>query len=197
MKGIENIVAQLESEAKAELDALSAETRASCDALKAEFQAKADGEYAARMKAGQALCAQREERLASAADMESRKALLSFKQTLVSEVFQKAVERLAGLPEEEYVAFLSAQAAKAALTGEEALIFNARDAETVGQKVAYAANVALGVRGKLTVSPETRNIPGGVIVKQGDIETNCSVDMLVQLRRNDLAGQVAEILFTA
>ena len=197
MKGIENIVAQLESEAKAELDALSAETKASCDALAEEFRGKAEEEYAARLRTGKAACAQREERLASAAEMESRKALLSFKQSLVSDVFAKAVERLANLPEADYVAFLAGQAAKAALNGSEELIFNPRDAAAVGAKVAEAANAALGPKGHLTVSGETRNIPGGVIVKQNDIETNCSVDMLVQLRRNDLAGQVAEILFTA
>ena len=52
-----------------------------------------------------------------------------------------------------------------------------------------------GIKGALTVSGETREISGGVIVRQGNIEVNCAVETLVQLRRSELASQVAEILF--
>ena len=61
-----------------------------------------------------------------------------------------------------------------------------------------AANALLaqrGVKGSLTVSSDTRAISGGVIVRQGNIEVNCAVETLVQLRRSELASQVAEILF--
>ena len=195
MTGIDKIVARLEADAKAEVDALNASAAAARDAALSEYREKAQADYEALIKAGRQSCALREERLQSAAELESRKQLLAFKQELVSGVFQKAAERIIHLPKAEYIAFLSAQAVKAAETGKEELIFNARDAKEVGAEVVKAANASLGARGALTLSAETRKIPGGVIVKQGDIETNCAVDMLVQLRRNDLAPQVAEILF--
>ncbi|MBR1659447.1 MAG: V-type ATP synthase subunit E [Oscillospiraceae bacterium] len=197
MKGIDNIISRLEAEARSEIDALNAETRAQCDALLAEFRQKADEEYSARMKSGREAAQARAERVASGADLESRKALLAFKQETVSGVFDRAAERLAKLPEKEYIDFLASQAAKAADTGRESLIFNARDAKSLGEKVAAEANRRLGDKGKLSVAGETRDIAGGVIVKNGDVETNCSIDMLVALRRADLAGQVAEILFSA
>ena len=65
--------------------------------------------------------------------------------------------------------------------------------------MAAAANDLLakkGLPGKLTVSADTRPISGGVIVRQGNIEVNCAVETLVQLRRSELASQVAEILFS-
>ena len=128
--------------------------------------------------------------------MEARKQLLAFKQQLVSKAFEEAERQLAELPREEYIAFLASLAAKAATYGTEELVFNARDAKEVGSAVAKAANAALGAKGHLTVSEETREISGGLIVKQGDIETNCALDMLVSMQRSALASQVAEVLFT-
>ena len=194
MKGIEKIVSRLEADAQAELDALAAQSRSECDAIRAEYGEKAKNAYDARAKAGKEACALRGERLASSADMEAKKALLAFKQQMVSEVFEQAAQRLVKLPREKYISFLAAQAAKAARGGEE-LVFNAKDAKEIGKDVVAAANKLLGGKAELKLSRQTRDIPGGLIVKQGDIEANCAVDMLVTLRRSDLASQVAEILF--
>ena len=195
MKGIDKIVSRLESDAQAEIDALNAETRRQCDEILAGYREKADAAYEQRLREGKAGAAQRAERMASAADLEAKKLLLAFKQEMVGDVFTRAAAKLAKLPKKEYIAFLSAQAVKAAINGQGELVFNKKDAAEVGAEVAKAANAQLGSNGKLTVSKETRNIPGGMIVKNGDIEANCSVDVLVHLRRNDLSSQVAEILF--
>lgn len=195
MTGIEKIIAHLEADAQADMDVINAEAKAQCEAIAAEFGEKAKAEYDLRMKEGVKASAVREERLNSTADMEQRKSILAFKQEMVSEVFADAVKSIVNLPENEYVAFLAALAAKAATYGTEELIFNEKDAKAVGEKVAKAANALLGAKGKLTVAAETRPIVGGLVLKQGDIEVNCAVDTLVQLRRSDLASQVAEILF--
>ncbi len=198
MNGIEKITAKLESEARAEIEAINAETAAKCEEIKKEYEKKAQDEYWKRVQDGTKSVENRVERLASAADMEAKKSILAFKQEMVSKAFDRAVQNISEMPREEYIAFLAGQTAKAASTGTEELIFNARDRKEFGADTAKAANVLLkkkGLAGGLTVSDETRDIPGGLIVKQGDIEVNCSVDILVQLYRNELASQVAEILF--
>ncbi len=195
MTGLDKIIARLETDAQAEIDAVRADAEAQCAAIAEEYRQKADADYAARLAAGRREAAQREERLAGAADMEARKKLLAFKQEMVTDVFSAAAEKLVSLPREDYIAFLAGQAAKAAATGSEELVFNARDAKEVGREVAKAANAILGREGHLTVSDETREISGGVIVRQGDIEANCAVETLVRLRRGELAAQVAELLF--
>lgn len=198
MNGIEKITAKLKAEAQAEIDALNAETAAKCDEIKKEYDKKAQDEYWKRIQAGTKNCEDRVQRLGSAADMEARKSILAFKQEMVSKAFDRAVETISQMPREEYVAFLAGQTARAASNGTEELIFNAKDKKEVGADTVKAANALLkekGIAGCLTVSEETRDIPGGLIVKQGDIEVNCSVDILVQLYRNELASQVAEILF--
>jgi V/A-type H+-transporting ATPase subunit E len=195
MNGIDKIIARLQSDTQTEIDALNAETEARCAALRAEYAEKAQAVYDARIRTGTEECRVQGERLASAADMESRKGMLAFKQSLVSDAFLGAVKQLTELPRDEYVSFLAGLAAKAAADGTEELVFNAKDAAAVGADVAKEANALLGAKGRLTVSPQTRDIPGGVIVRQGDIETNCAVDVLVQMQRSALASQVAEVLF--
>jgi len=195
MNGIEKIVSRLEADTQAEIDVLNAETAAQCETIRREYSARAQAEYAARMQAGTAECEALRARLSGTADMETRKHLLAYKQLLISETFQEAVRQLAALPQPDYVKFLAALAAQAAVHGTEELIFNARDAKELGRDVAKAANALLGEKGRLTVAEETRKIPGGLIVRQGSVETNCAVDMLVEMQRTDLAAQVAEVLF--
>ena len=198
MNGIERISDRLVADAEAEIAALNADTAARCGEIRAEYQRRAQEEYQSRMAEGAKTAETRMQRLGSAAEMEATKSILAFKQEMVAKAFADAAEKLANLPQEQYVKFLASQAAAAAATGSEALIFNARDKAAVGELVAKAANALLadkGVKGALTVSDETREISGGVIVRQGNIEVNCAVETLVQLRRSELASQVAEILF--
>lgn len=198
MNGIEKISNRLVADAEAEIAALNEDTLQHCEVLRAEYERKAQEEYQSRLAEGAKAAEIRLQRLGSAAEMEAKKSILAFKQEMVAKAFADAADALANLPEEQYVQFLASQAAQAASSGTEELIFNARDQKAVGDKVAKAANALLerrGVRGGLTVSADTRAISGGVIVRQGNIEVNCAVETLVSLRRSELASQVAEILF--
>ncbi len=102
------------------------------------------------------------------------------------------------MPEEQYVDFLAKQAALAANTGLEEIVFNAKDKAGCSKAVTKAANELLKKRGllpKLTVSELTGSFKGGLMVKQGDIEVNCTVEKLVELSKGELASRVAELLF--
>lgn len=198
MNGIDRIKARLISDAQAEIEQLSAETAAACGQIAAEYEQKAQAEYWRIVKEGTKDCEAHAERLASAADMEARKSVLAFKQEMVGKAFSDAIDKLVNMPKAEYTAFLASLASNAAVCGTEELVFSPRDAAAVGEGVAKAANALLkekGIKGGLTVSDETRDIPGGLIVRQGDIEVNCAIDTIVDLSRNELSAQVAEILF--
>ena len=83
---------------------------------------------------------------------------------------------------------------RASVTGEEEILLNPRDREAIGAKLVKAAN-ALLPNGKLSLSDETRDIAGGLILRRGSIEANCSAELLVELSQSDLSAKVAEILF--
>ena len=127
-----------------------------------------------------------------------RKKKKRFKRRFLKAIqFQKS-QKVCDLPEDEYVDFLANQAAKAAVYGQEELVFNEQDRARVGKKVAKAANALLaerGLPGQLTVSELTRDICGGVLVKMGDIEANCSVEAIAGTLRSEMASEVAGALF--
>ena len=68
----------------------------------------------------------------------------------------------------------------------------------MGAAAVKAANerlAAKGMPGMLSLSDATREMSGGLMLKQGDIEVNCTVDTLLDLTRGELAARVAEVLF--
>ena len=62
-------------------------------------------------------------------------------------------------------------------------------------KVATAASALLAGTGMLTVAEETRPMAGGVVLRDGKVETNCSFEMLLRLQREPMAAEVARVLF--
>ena len=198
MNGIERIIARIEREAQAEAEAVRAEAAQTCDEIRKADDQKAQELYWNLVRGGVKDCEARVQRLGSTAAMEAKKSILALKQEMVAAAFRRAEEMLCNLPEDEYVSLLARLAADAAVTGEEELVFNEKDCACVGEKVAAAANALLaakGVNGGLTVCAATRGIKGGLIVRQGDIETNCSVEAMTELYRSALAAQVASALF--
>ena len=64
----------------------------------------------------------------------------------------------------------------------------------LGKVVNTTAAMVAGT-GMLTLSQETRNIRGGFIMVDGDVEINCAFETLVRLQREKLEREVARVLF--
>ena len=193
MNGIETIIQRLNTDAKAETDALLDKARQDAAAITARCQAQADKETVDLAARNQRAAAEREERLVSAAQMEARKTILAAKQAVMEEVYAKALEKLRGLPQDRAVEVLASLLNEAAPQGKGEVLFSAQDRETVGRAAVDAANAQNG--GQLTLSGETANIPGGFILRNGSIEVNCAYDTLIRLQKTETAGQVARQLF--
>lgn len=97
------------------------------------------------------------------------------------------------MEESRYVDFLAA-AGKASGFTEGTLIFNEKEKETIGAKVAAALEKAVP-GGKFQVSQETRKIKGGYMLQKGQIYINNSVEAMVEEKRQELTADVAAILF--
>ena len=194
MNGIEKLTQQIAADAQVEIDAILAEAKEKAGAITADYAQRAEKAAAERLTKGTEAAAQREERLISMADMERRKDLLAAKQDMVGKAFDKALEQLCNLPDEECVAILTKLAVAASASGKEQLIFSQKDRERVGRAVVLAANEALK-DGNLTLSEQTRNMAGGFILSDGAIEVNCTFETLVRLQRGEMAGEVANVLF--
>ena len=198
MKGIEKLVARILADAENECAAVKKESDERCAAIQADAEKKAQDEYWRLVREGVKDTEQRVQRMDRTARLEARKSVLNMKQETVSRAFELAKDKIAELPERDYVGFLAREAADAAVTGQEEVILCKRDRDNVGAKAVKAANellAAKGMPGLLTLSDKTREMAGGLVLKQGDIEVNCTVDTLLVLIRGELAARVAEVLF--
>ena len=227
MNGIEKITARIETDMKAEIEAILKEGEAKAAALKAEYEAKAKAEAAAAAEAGAAAAARQKERLESAAKMDAKKALLAAKQECLDEAFAAAGKKLTALSEDEYVDLLAKMVVRSAKTGREELIFSAEDKARVGAKVVSKANAMLAaavtpelpsevkeskvaamiakvvgganalVQGTamLTLADETREMDGGVTLRDGNVEVNCAFETQLRVLRGSMAAEIAAILF--
>ena len=191
MKGIETITRRIDEEMQAEIDGILAEAGKQAAAVTARWQAQADSEAAQRKAKNEKAGAEHEERLVSVAQMESRKVLLAAKQEMVERAFSLALDKLCDLPEEQAAAVAADLLVRAAPDG--AAVFAPKDRDRVGAAAVAEANRRL--TGKLTLSPETRNIRGGFILSRGDVEVNCTFETLVRLRKGEMSGEVAKLLF--
>lgn len=195
MKGTEKIIAHIQSDAQAQCDAVLAAAQKQCDAIREDFAKQASEAYAERIRAGVKSCADEGESAARLGRMEAKKTLLAVKQEMISRSFDKAAQMLVSLPEEQYVALLAKLAAAAAVTGDEEIVLNAADRARVGEAVVKAANEKLGEKGKLTLSDATGEFDGGLVLRRGNIEVNCTTSLLVELCRGDMSAAIAGVLF--
>ena len=198
MKGTEKIIAHIRADGDAEAKKIIDAASKQAEEKRAESFKAALSEYEKLMQAGNAECEDILSGSRRIAEMEAKKSVLSVKQEMISAAFDAAREEIVNMTRDKYTQFLARMAAEAAASGMEEIVLNARDKAEVGKSVCKAANELLsakGTPGKLTVSEDTADISGGVIVRFGGIETNCSIDALIRQRRSGLSTEVAAALF--
>lgn len=153
MNGIDRITEKIEQDTQQEIDGILAQARAEAAEITARYEAQAKAESEDILARGGKAAAEREERLASVAQLECRKAELKAKQETIEAAFALAQKKLLALPEDQYVELLATLAVHAAKTGRESLIFSPADHDKVGKAVVAAANEKLAK----AVAPE---LPG-------------------------------------
>ena len=224
MNGIEKITGRITADAQAEAERVLTAAREEAAQITAKYKAEAEAEAGDLAAKNAKAAVEREERLVSVAQMEARKVQLAAKQEMVEKTYALALEKLCAMPEERYVQVLADLLVQASSTGREEVIFSQADRDRVGKAAVAKANEILAkqaapdVQGgskvtdllskvatsvtaiakgtaMLTLSKETRAIQGGFILKDENVEVNCTFDTLVRLQKAETAGMVAKKLF--
>lgn len=198
MNGIDRITDRIEADAREQAKAIIAEAEAKCAEIRKENEKKAQERYLQLIRNGTKDCESGLERRKSAAEMDAKKSVLALKQDYVAEAFDMAKRRLADMPEDSYVGFLASLAASAAADGSGEIVLSACDRERCGKAVLERANAALAAKGltpALTLAADSREISGGLILRQGGVEVNCSIEALVEALKGPMTADVARTLF--
>ena len=144
MNGLDQITQRIAADAQAQADGILAEARAQADAIRSDYD--------------------RQVQALTQAALEGRKQILAAKQEMLSAAFDKALEQLLSLPEEEYVELLSDLCVKAAVTGREEVLFSQRDRDKVGKKVVARANEKLAKQVAPKLPQELSSSTAGAIL---------------------------------
>ena len=190
---IDNITAKILNDAKEYANELLSEANKEAEIItaKAESEANAIKERMAEQAIKDAAVVKH--RKHSAADLEGRKERLAAKQKAVSDAVDAAISYIADMNSEEYTSFLVKKISETNIK-EGQLLLNAKDRDSIGDKLIKAANESLK-DGKLTLSDETISTKGGFVLRYGTREINSSLETMVHAIKEDVTSEVVSILF--
>ena len=193
MNGIEKITQRITSDAQAEVDRILGDAREEAARITANYREQADAEAQELDAKNERAAAEQEERLISAAQMKASRFLLAAKQEMVEKAYIQALDKLCAMPKEQYVDVLAKLLVEASSSGKEEAVFSKEDREQVGKAAVEKANQISGKQ--LRLSEETQPIRGGFILKDKNVEVNCTFETLVRLQKAETAGAVVKTLF--
>ncbi len=222
MKGVDKITAKIISDAENDARIKLEETAEECKRLKADYEARANALRDNMLSEAENEAEERVKRAKATAALEKRNAILTAKSESVDAAFDTAITEIRGADAEKYRDLLvrlienaienqiNAEARELENYGDEELctydafelVFNKEDRAAHGTAVidgvrrASIGRLDQAVIEKLRLSDKTANIDGGVIIKYGEMEINCSLSMIFAGLRAELESQIYEILFS-
>ena len=193
MNGLEKIVARMEADTQAACDALAASAAENAAAILRDCQAQADAVARDSAQRAETQAAEHLEHLNGSSQLVCRQRVLAAKQQLIDEAFARAAQALAALPQADYIDLLASLAAENG-SGDEELLLSKTDRDAVGAAVVEAAN-AKKPGAAFRLSEETRDTGGGLVLRRGRVELNCSFTEKLRQLRQEESSAVAQLLF--
>jgi V/A-type H+-transporting ATPase subunit E len=139
---------------------------------------------------------ERERRMLQMSQLSGRKAILAEKQKAIHSIFSAVLDRLSGLEPNRYRKMLKHMLLKSAKTGREEIILSSKHRKILGRDWLENVNKELvktrRLPGKLKFSEETRNIIGGFILRDGQVEINSSFEAILKYNQNEMESLVAD-----
>ena len=219
MKGLDKITERILADAKERARTVLEQAQSDCRAAATEY---ADRAAAIRQEIADRAIEEGEHIIArarSAAAMTRRNILLAAKSELLDETFEAAKKQICdtdyGKYRELLVALLSCALLEQAKEEKKTLeygdeiadfdtfevMLNENDRARFGEGVIEGARRATERRigaertAKLRLSDECADIDGGLILRYGEVESNCSITVLLQEMRRELESRISAILF--
>ena len=219
MTGLEKVTGKIIADAEADARVILERAEAECEAIKAKYAAATEAEVEKLTDECDRECQALIIRARSSAAMAKRNAVLEARAKLIDDAYAAAEKQIRSMSGEQYLDLLQKMlrsALKSQLEGEEEsmrlygedispavyeVVLNSRDRETYGEKLLEAYRAGYGARlspvvlQRLRLAPDTAPIDGGIILRCGPVETNCSLSMLMAANRRETEARVSRILF--
>lgn len=190
---IEKITSKIMNDAESSARVILERAQSESDAILAEADGRAARLVSQAKEKGMSEKEKLIKRKKSVADIDGRKIILEEKQKLISECFDKAIDRIISLDSEKYIEFLAATVKNTGFSEGE-LIFNENEAKTVGPRLVEVLSKEIS-GSKIVLSDKTQKMRGGYILVNGSVFINGTIEALVEEAREELVAEVAKELF--
>lgn len=195
MNGLDKILQQIKDDSDAAVAKIKGESEKSAFEIKQKILKNAEKEVAAIKTRAAAECEDIKARGDSSAALAKKQAMLNAKQSIISELINKAHSRLLSLSANEYFAIIEKMIAKNSHKNEQGKIsFNKADNQRLPKDFNEKLSKLSG--GMLTLSDDTADIDGGFVLIYGGIEENCSFDAIFSEKYDELQDEVYSLLFS-
>jgi len=198
MAGAEKLIERILDEARQQAQANMEKAKKEAEAILQAAKERAEEREKIAIEKARINADEKKRRMIASAELDAKKERLKAKQEIIEDAFNRAIEKLNSLPEEQYFDILANMMA-GIIRGENCeIILSGRDKERLNAALLDNIKNRLkekGYTGNINISNETRDIKGGFILKMGDIEINNSFDTILRMKRDELEPEVVKILF--
>ena len=219
MTGLEKVTGKIIADAEADAREILSKADDECVAIREKHGAALEAELERLTEAGDRECQALIVRARSSAAMAKRNAILEARAAILNEAYAAAEKQVRTMNNEQYLDLLQKMlrsALKRQLEGEEEsmrlygediapasyeVVLSPRDRDGLGEKLltafqsGYGAKLPAAAVRKLVLARDTAPIDGGLILRCGLVETNCSLAMLMAENRRETEARVSRILF--
>lgn len=219
MTGLEKVIGKIIADAEADARVILDKAQAECDAVRARYAAETEIEIEKLNDECDRECQALIIRARSSAAMAKRNAILEARAKIIDEAYASTEKIIRNMNGDQYLDLLhkmlrsamknqlDGEAESLRLYGEDIspdayeVILNGRDRETYGEKLlalyrtGYGSRLAPEVLKKIRLATDIAPIDGGIILRCGPVETNCSLAMLMAENRRETEARVSRILF--
>ena len=219
MTGLEKVTGKIIADAEADAREILDRADAECAAIRQKYGEEREAQLDALREQSDRECQAHIVRARSTAAMTKRNAVLEARAAILNEAYAAAEKQVRSMNGEQYLELLGkllrsslkrqleGEADSLRLYGEDIspasyeVILSNRDRDYYGERLMTAFRAGLGSKfspaamKKLRLSEETAPIDGGLILRAGLVETNCSLAMLMAETRRETETRVSRILF--
>ena len=140
----------------------------------------------------------RKSKILTEANLEAKKIILSEKQEIIKNIFDKASESVLKLDDKDYRNIIKKMILDNIESGDETIFIDHLDRVKISKSFIEDINKELksqGEKGELKLSTAYLPIKGGVVIGSGKIRKNISLEFLLKKIREELEIQISKDLF--
>lgn len=197
MTGLEKILKAIETDARANADAILSKANKEAEELIENARADAEKKCSEIAQKSETEVKAVLSRAKSAAMLQERQIILNAKQQMINNMIVNAKNTLINLSDEEYTEVVIRMVKKYAHREAGKIAFSEKDLKRLPKDFNLKLQNALTdkVGASLTLSEVASKIDGGFLLIYGDIEENCSFDAIFSAAKEELQDKVNTFLF--